>query len=74
MQHLLVDLAVSADTIAAAYRGDVRWLQARARDGRSVRLPILWLRRFVSHDGVCGTFSLRLGDGNRLLELVRVNG
>jgi len=70
---IICDLAVSADAIAAAYRGDVRWLQARARDGRSVRLPIMALRPWVARSGIHGAFALNVDDGNRLLGIERLD-
>lgn len=72
MDRIVCDLAVPRAVIEAGYGGSARWLQVRARDGRSVRMPILMLRPWVAHDGVRGAFALDIDGRNRLQRVERL--
>lgn len=69
---IILDLSLSADEYLRYYSGEASSVLARARDGRMVRFPAAFLRRFVDHDGVHGRFLLRCDDSNRLVSIERI--
>ena len=71
--ELEVDLAIPAAALLRLYRGEVREVVARARDGRVLRFPVAALRPFVSRDGVHGRFRIRCDAGQRLAGIERVS-
>lgn len=70
MDTLTCDIELDAQTVTAIYRGSVRFVQARARDGREVRFPALALQPFVTREGVHGTFALEI-DARQLRRISR---
>lgn len=70
--ELEVDLAIPAAELLRLYRGEVREVVARARDGRVLRFPVSALRPFVGRDGVHGRFRIRCDAGQRLAGIERV--
>ena len=71
METLLCDIDLPATAIAGMYAGTVRFIQARARDGRQVRFPVRALQPFVTRTGVCGTFALTIDAEQRLHSVCR---
>ena len=69
---LIVDLHISADEFLRHYRGSARQVTCRARDGRRVQFPTSILQRFVSHDGIHGSFRLELDDNNKLISVSQI--
>ena len=69
---LEVDLAIPAAELLRLYRGEVREVVARARDGRVLRFPVSALRPFVSRDGVHGRFRIRCDAAQRLAGIERL--
>lgn len=74
MQEILVDLAIPADEYLRYYQGGVNAVRVRARDGRMVQFPARFLRGFVGHDGVHGSFVLRCDADHRLIAMERIAG
>lgn len=74
VNEVILDLSIPADECLRYYSGDASFVQARARDGRSVRFPASMLRSFVDGDGVHGSFLLRYDDRNKLVDLQRIGG
>ena len=72
MDTLLCDINLSADIVSGMYGGRVRFVQARARDGRQVRFPALVLRPFITHHGISGTFAITIDAQQRLQAVQRV--
>ena len=70
--ELEVDLAIPAAELLRLYRGEVREVVARARDGRVLRFPVSALRPFVSRDGVHGRFRIRCDAAQRLAGIERL--
>ncbi len=54
------------------YEGSIRWIQVKAFDGTRVRFPASALRKFVTEDGVYGTFEMVIDEKNKLLSLKRI--
>lgn len=69
---LIVDLRISADEFLRHYKGSARHVSCHARDGRRVQFPTAILQRFVSHDGINGSFKLELDDNNKLIAVSRI--
>lgn len=69
---LIVDLRISADEFLRHYRGSARHVSCHARDGRRVQFPTSILQRFVSHQGINGSFKLELDDNNKLIAVSRL--
>ncbi|MFE8073152.1 DUF2835 domain-containing protein [Marinobacteraceae bacterium S3BR75-40.1] len=61
--RIIVDLSISRDQWLRMYRGEARYVHARARDGRSVQFPARILAPFVLHDGVRGSFLIEYDEG-----------
>ncbi len=72
--EVVLDLGISANEYLRFYKGGISTVQARARDGRTVRFPASMLRSFVDADGVHGSFLLRYDQHNRLISLERLTG
>ncbi len=70
MNELIVDLHIDALEYQRLYRGTAATVLVRARDGRRVRFPAASLRRFVTHDGIQGSFRIRYDQNGRLQEIV----
>lgn len=72
MQRFVFDLSITADEWMAYYRGAARHVVATARDGRRVKFPARHLQRFVSREGVRGTFEMLLDDNHDMVGFERV--
>ena len=71
-QSLIIDLHISADEYLRHYRGTVSKVICTARDGRKVQFPSSILQKFVSHDGIHGSFRLLIDDNNKLIGAERI--
>lgn len=73
MSHtLIVDLYISAEDYLRHYQGSVRQVSCEARDGRRVRFPTAILQRFVTHNGIQGSFKLEVDDDFKLIGIRRI--
>lgn len=66
------DLFISSDRWVEYYGGRIQTVVARARDGRTVQFAARHLQRFVTREGVCGTFRLTVDDANNFVSLERL--
>jgi len=69
-----VTLSISKADYERLYRGQARTVLARDSQGTTLQFPALSLRQFLSHDGIHGTFVIRVNDNNRLLDIRRQGG
>ncbi|OFE12562.1 hypothetical protein PHACT_04940 [Pseudohongiella acticola] len=69
---LIVDLRISADEFLRHYQGSARHVSCYARDGRRVQFPTSILQRFISHNGIAGSFKLELDENNKLISVSQV--
>lgn len=74
MPILLLDIALSAQSLRAVYQGRANRVLLTSREGRRVSLPAHHLRSFLTHAGVYGCFALEFNDQGQLLSLRQVNG
>ena len=65
MNRIIVDLFIPADEYLALYRGAVRDVVCRSRDGLTVRFPAKILQPYVRHEGVRGSFSINFDQANK---------
>ncbi len=65
-------LYIAADEYKKYYSGEIRYVLARSYDGRSVKFPASYLRRFVSHGGVSGEFEIEYDENRRLRGIRRI--
>lgn len=72
MNELIVDLDISAEEYLRLYRGEVRDVLAVARDGRRVRFPAASLTRFVTRQGISGSFRIRYSADGKLRDISRL--
>jgi hypothetical protein len=72
-ETLLVDLNIPAHEFMAVYQGSANSIYAVARDGRSIQFPANNLRRFVTRDGIQGSFRIRISTDSKLLGIDRVS-
>ncbi|WP_432695790.1 DUF2835 domain-containing protein [Marinobacterium sp. YM272] len=72
MNELIVDLDISDEEYLRLYRGEVRDVVARARDGRRVRFPAASLTRFVTRQGIQGSFRIRYSSEGKLQDISRL--
>jgi hypothetical protein len=72
LQHIIVDLTVSADQYLKYYRGQARYVTCRARDGRSIQFPVQILNRFVTRDGINGSFNIQFDGDGKFVAITRL--
>lgn len=71
-QTIIVDLSIPADEYVALYQGVVKDVVAKARDGRVIRFPANILQRFVTRNGVYGSFAIYFDSGNKFCGIDRL--
>ncbi len=72
MPASIVRLAIPAGEFLRLYQGAVRYVVARAEDGRTIRFEASHLRRFVTADGVYGRFEIQYDRHNRFQSIRRL--
>ena len=60
-------LAISAEEYRAYYQGSTQVVVARADDNRIIRFPASAIRKFVTHDGIYGSFVISFDENNKLI-------
>lgn len=70
---LVVDLRISADQYLRHYQGSVKQVVCTARDGRKVQFPSGVLQKFVTRDGISGSFRFEIDDNNKLVSVTRIS-
>lgn len=69
MPVLILDIALSAQSLRAVYQGRANRVLVHSRDGRKISLPAHHLRPFLTHAGVYGSFALEFDGAGTLLSL-----
>lgn len=72
MQYLIVDVAISPEEWIKLYQGVATDINARARDGRTVRFPARILSRFYLSDGVRGSFRISFDANGKFADVERL--
>lgn len=73
MPSVQIQLNISPDEFLNWYKGLAKSVVTRAVDGRVVEFPASVLQRFVSPEGVRGTFLLTFDGNNRFVQMERLN-
>jgi len=71
-KEYIVPLNITADAYRQLYSGDARNVFAHDQEGRKIQFPASSLRPFVTHEGIRGTFIIRVDDHNKLAAIRRV--
>jgi hypothetical protein len=66
-------LRISADEYLDYYRGRARYVVAQCNTGQNVQFPAGLLQRFVTTEGIHGSFALTCDENNRNPRLERLN-
>ena len=72
-KEYIVALNITAEDYRRMYSGQARNVVALDREGRSIQFPATALRPFVSHDGISGTFRIRVDEHQKLLGVCRLD-
>ncbi|MDP1931477.1 MAG: DUF2835 domain-containing protein [Gammaproteobacteria bacterium] len=72
MKKLTLDLHIPAERYEALYSGAVSDVQAVSREGLRVRFPGKILQRFLSHEGISGTFVIEFDDTNKFRAITKI--
>ena len=60
-------LAISAEEYLAYYQGSAQVVVARSDDNRIIRFPASAIRKFVTKDGIYGSFEISFDENNKLI-------
>lgn len=63
---------ISADEFRAYYRGDIKYVITRAKDGRKIQFPAEVLRPFLDQHGVRGNFVITFDRDHKFVEIQRL--
>jgi Protein of unknown function (DUF2835) len=74
IREFTVTLSIARTEFERLYRGQARNVLARDAQGKTLQFPALSLRQFLGHEGVSGTFIIRVDASNRLLDIRRRTG
>ncbi len=72
MAKIVIDVSVSAFKFKEMYRGTVKNLMAKSRDGRNVQLPLKIFQPFVTHQGLYGTYEIEFDERNKLVGVNKI--
>lgn len=70
-REFTVSLSIGRTEYERLYRGQARNVLVRDAEGRTLQFPALSLRQFLTHEGIHGTFVIRVDADNRLLGVQR---
>jgi len=66
-------LAISAEEYLAYYQGSAQVVVARSDDNKTIRFPASAIRKFVTRDGVFGSFEISLDENNKLISIQSID-
>lgn len=69
MFRLHLDVSLPADEFLQVYQGTANRVYIRSREGRSVSLPARHLQRYLTREGVYGSFVLDFDQQGKLISL-----
>ena len=72
LQNIIVDLRIDADEYLKYYRGHARFVTCRARDGRTIQFPVPILARFVTREGINGSFKIQFDGEGKFVAISRL--
>ncbi len=72
MPSLIVKLSISADDYLAHYQGLAKDVVVQAESGQVVRFPCNILQRFVTHEGISGSFVIVFDADNKFQSIRKI--
>ena len=66
-------LAISAEEYLAYYQGSAQVVVARSDDNKTIRFPASAIRKFVTSDGVFGSFEISFDENNKLIAIQSID-
>lgn len=72
MASVIVDIRIPAEDYLRFYSGSVNQVVTTSRDGRRVRFPAEILRRFVTHNGIDGSFEILFDSQGKFVSVERL--
>ena len=66
-------LAISAEEYLAYYQGSAQVVVARSDDNKTIRFPASAIRKFVTHDGIFGSFEITFDENNKLISIQSID-
>lgn len=69
MNSVYVDIVIAPDEFERLYGGAVTDVVCQSRDGRRVRFPGNILRRFVTREGIRGSFRIEFDAKMRFVQI-----
>ncbi|NVZ07900.1 DUF2835 domain-containing protein [Allochromatium humboldtianum] len=71
MRYFYFSLNIQRTEYLRYYQGSAARVVVRAHDGRTLSIPAINLRQFVTHAGIQGRFRATIDENNRLIALER---
>ncbi len=71
-QIFIVQIHLSQEQLLAMYQGQVQRVWLRAQDGRTLSLPLVNLRPYVSWQGISGRFAITIDAQAKLQRIERL--
>lgn len=68
---VLVPLSISRKQFMKYYTGKANSITAKSMDGRRIQFPATNLRKFMTAEGISGTFRLTYDANGKLIELIK---
>ena len=68
-----IQLSITAQEYEAYYRGQVKFVQGVATDGRTVRFPAAILRPYLDHLGIKGLFRIFFDETGKMQKIERIS-
>ncbi|WP_431688535.1 DUF2835 domain-containing protein [Hahella sp. NBU794] len=65
MRQIIVDIHISVEEYLNVYRGSAKNVNAISREGLRVQFPANILQRFVTREGIRGSFVITFDDANK---------
>ena len=72
-RKVIVDLNIPADCYVALYSGSVNDVIALSHEGLKIRFPGKILHKFLTRDGVYGTFAISFAADNKFLAIEKID-
>jgi hypothetical protein len=66
---MIVDIHITTEEYLRHYQGHVTQVSCIARDGRRVRFPTKILQKFVTHEGVRGSFAIHFDEYHKFVSI-----
>jgi hypothetical protein len=73
MNRYTIPLHISSEAYLDYYRGVARHVIARCVNGQTVQFPASLLQKFVTPEGIHGSFVLTVDESNKCIDLQRDN-